>query len=257
MILERLRLARALAEDTIEVVRSCPAVSTTCVLTRDDATAHWIADTWPDVAVAREQPTEDLNSALARAVSDQRAGRLDASVAVVTGDLPALRSDDLTDLIRLATADGGVCLVPDRSEHGTTILLLPAGALLAFRFGCDSAARHRAGGARIVSASDGARCDVDTRDDLAMAARIGVGARTRAALRDLAATLRQVQATVRTFDALTNRGSVLLDDGVELPFGEEAFASSGLRLLRLGQRVRIATDPTGQRVTSLTILTLA
>jgi 2-phospho-L-lactate/phosphoenolpyruvate guanylyltransferase len=254
---ERLQLAGALAEDTIEVVRRCSSVSATYVLTPDDATARWVTRTWPDVTVVRELPGENLNSALARGLRERRAQRFESSVAVVAGDLPALGCDDLTDLFRQATADGGVCLVPDRSGLGTTILLLPGGVSTSFCFGGDSAARHQAGGAHVVSAGDGARCDVDTTEDLATAATIGVGDRTSAVLEHLATSLRLVQATVRTFDPLTNSGSVLRDDGVELPFDADAFATSGLRLLRLGQRVRIATDASGRGVTSLTILTLA
>jgi 2-phospho-L-lactate guanylyltransferase len=64
-----------------------------------------------------------------------------------------------------------------------------------------------------------------------------------------------VQGTVATFDEQTQAGSVLLDDGAELAFPPEAFAASGLRLLRLGQRVRIDRDETG-RVTRVTLPTL-
>ncbi len=48
-----------------------------------------------------------------------------------------------------------------------------------------------------------------------------------------------MQGTVHRFDAETGAGSVLLDDGTELPFDAEAFARSGLRLLRVGQRLTI------------------
>jgi 2-phospho-L-lactate guanylyltransferase len=65
-----------------------------------------------------------------------------------------------------------------------------------------------------------------------------------------------VQATVRRFDAGTATGTVLLDDGVELPFAAAAFAASGLRLLRTGQRVRIVVDADGLNVMALTIATL-
>jgi hypothetical protein len=63
-----------------------------------------------------------------------------------------------------------------------------------------------------------------------------------------------VQATVSTFDAASATIRVLLDDGVELDVAPEAFADSGLRLLRPGQRVRV--EQTGDVVTSLQILTL-
>jgi 2-phospho-L-lactate/phosphoenolpyruvate guanylyltransferase len=66
-----------------------------------------------------------------------------------------------------------------------------------------------------------------------------------------------MQATVARFDDSTGAGTVLFDDGIELPFDAEAFRRSGLRLLRLGQRVRVELAADGQRVVALTILTLA
>src|SRR3954447_6578731 len=54
----------------------------------------------------------------------------------------------------------------------------------------------------------------------------------------------------------TRSGDVLLDDGSVLDFPARAFDASGLRLLRLGQRVRLDVDNDGT-VTFLTIATLA
>lgn len=67
-----------------------------------------------------------------------------------------------------------------------------------------------------------------------------------------------MQATVRRFDADTRSGTVLLDDGVELAYDADAFDAARLRLLRLGQRVRIEVEDSadGRRVTFLTIATL-
>jgi 2-phospho-L-lactate guanylyltransferase len=64
-----------------------------------------------------------------------------------------------------------------------------------------------------------------------------------------------VQATVRHFDPRTRTGDVLLDDGRALEFPASAFDASGLRLLRLGQRVRLETDDDGT-VLRLTIMSL-
>jgi len=64
-----------------------------------------------------------------------------------------------------------------------------------------------------------------------------------------------MQATVRSFDAHTRSGDVLLDDGSVRTFDAPAFDASGLRLLRSGQRVRLRTDADG-RVVFLTIATL-
>jgi cold shock CspA family protein len=68
-----------------------------------------------------------------------------------------------------------------------------------------------------------------------------------------------MQATVSAFDAATRNGRVLLDDGVEIPFTSHALEGTGLRLLRLGQRVRIETAGSGSdlHVVALQILTLA
>jgi 2-phospho-L-lactate/phosphoenolpyruvate guanylyltransferase len=65
-----------------------------------------------------------------------------------------------------------------------------------------------------------------------------------------------VQATVRSFDPATRSGTVLLDDGVELPYDAEAFDAGGLRLTRVGQRVRIRVDESATRVVFLTLATL-
>ncbi|GAA2472302.1 hypothetical protein GCM10010435_12420 [Winogradskya consettensis] len=54
-----------------------------------------------------------------------------------------------------------------------------------------------------------------------------------------------MQGTVATFDPQAHSGTLLLDDGSELAFPAEAFRASGLRLLRLGQRVDIATGDDG------------
>lgn len=54
-----------------------------------------------------------------------------------------------------------------------------------------------------------------------------------------------MQATVHRFDPDTLAGSVLRDDGVALSFAAEVFAASGLRLLRVGQRVTIEADADG------------
>jgi 2-phospho-L-lactate/phosphoenolpyruvate guanylyltransferase len=49
----------------------------------------------------------------------------------------------------------------------------------------------------------------------------------------------RMQATVHAFDPISLTGSVVRDDGVLLPFDGSAFATSGLRLLRLGQRLTV------------------
>jgi 2-phospho-L-lactate guanylyltransferase len=64
-----------------------------------------------------------------------------------------------------------------------------------------------------------------------------------------------MQATVRSFDQQTHAGELLLDDGSPMSFGGRAFDASGLRLLRLGQRVRVDVDAAGE-VVRVTLATL-
>ena len=63
---------------------------------------------------------------------------------------------------------------------------------------------------------------------------------------------------MRTFDEVTRSGTVLLDDGVEIGYDTAAFDAGDVRLLRVGQRVRVELhDDSGvRRVTYLTIATL-
>ncbi len=60
-----------------------------------------------------------------------------------------------------------------------------------------------------------------------------------------------MQASVHEFDGASGAGSVLLDDGVRVPFDPDAFWRSGLRLLRVGQRVTV--DVRDGRVVTLGI----
>lgn len=61
-----------------------------------------------------------------------------------------------------------------------------------------------------------------------------------------------MQATVATFDAASGSGTVLLDDGVQIPFAPEAWHGTHLRHLRPGQRVIVELDGTPS-VTALRI----
>jgi len=58
-----------------------------------------------------------------------------------------------------------------------------------------------------------------------------------------------MQATVSRYDSETFSGTVLTDTGVELPFTVHAIAETPIRLLRVGQRVRIQTTGDGADLT--------
>lgn len=63
-----------------------------------------------------------------------------------------------------------------------------------------------------------------------------------------------MQGTVSIFNEDTS-GEVVLDNGRRVPFDAAAFAVSGLRFLRMGQRVSLESDETG-RVIAVRILTM-
>ncbi len=63
-----------------------------------------------------------------------------------------------------------------------------------------------------------------------------------------------MQATVASFDPRRRCGTVLLDDGTQLDFDTTAFDASGLRLLRLGQRVRLERQD--ERICALNLITM-
>lgn len=54
-----------------------------------------------------------------------------------------------------------------------------------------------------------------------------------------------MQATVHRYDEQTGAGAVLTDNGRVLAFTAEVFEASGLRLLRIGQRLSIEVGGEG------------
>jgi 2-phospho-L-lactate/phosphoenolpyruvate guanylyltransferase len=66
------------------------------------------------------------------------------------------------------------------------------------------------------------------------------------------------QGTIKTYDEQSRSGVILDDQRTELPFDAESFRASGIRLFRLGQRVKFRLEGEGARrkVRDLTIVTL-
>jgi 2-phospho-L-lactate guanylyltransferase len=66
------------------------------------------------------------------------------------------------------------------------------------------------------------------------------------------------QGTIRSFDPATRAGALLDDDLVELPFSARAMQASGLRELRIGQRVRftVTGEADAREIATLNIVSL-
>ncbi len=175
-------------------------------------------------------------------------------VAVLLGDLPALEPDSLGAGLTAAAAVA-LAVVPDAAGTGTVLLTALRGQDLVPRFGDGSAARHTAAGhERLDLALPRLRTDVDDDTALAAAVALGVGPATRRVLHGSRTTLPPMQASVHRFEPDSGAGSVLLDDGREVPFNGDVFAASSLHHLRSGQRLSITLDDEGTEVDRLWIV---
>jgi 2-phospho-L-lactate guanylyltransferase len=252
----RAELALAFASDTAAAAVASPLVAAVFAVTSDAAVSQRLRSL--GARILPDDRPGDLNGAVEsgrlRVLADGPFRR----IAVLTSDLPGLRTADLSDALH--GVPEGRAFVADAPGSGTTLLLSDTTGTLGARFGPNSRHAHEASGAALLAhAGTSLRRDVDTVEDLAEVIRLGVGPHTSAAL----ARLRErsahypgaMQATVRIFDQATRGGSVLLDDGTELAFDAAAFDAGGLRFARPGQRVSMRVDAEG-RITALTLATL-
>jgi len=234
-------LALALATDCLTACCAGMAPGRVLVVSSDER-VRTVATTLGAGVVA--DPGTGLDAAVRAGRDRAVAAGPDTAVAVLLGDLPSLRPDDLTRALA-AAADHPLAVVPDASGSGTVLLTALRGTDLSPSFGAGSAARHEAAGhRRLVLDLPRLRTDVDDDRALRTAVALGVGASTATVLAGSLATLPTMQASVHTFDEATGAGSALLDDGREVSFDAEVFAASALRHLRVGQRLSVDLDGT-------------
>ncbi len=166
--------------DTVTAARRCTRVAGVVVVTSDPALTGSLTDA--GVEVVPDTPGAGLNEALRHGERVLRGRTPTARIGALQADLPALRPGELD--AALCAAGSGRAFCADRHRTGTTLLLSAAGGPLDPRFGGGSAAAHEADGAtRLDGPWPSLRCDVDTEQDLRVAAELGLGAHTRARLR--------------------------------------------------------------------------
>ncbi|MFD1722480.1 2-phospho-L-lactate guanylyltransferase [Amnibacterium endophyticum] len=188
---DRAALAEAFARDTLEAVAGSPRVKMVLVQTDDPAL---VGDLRLPVAVTvRTQRSVGLNNAIGEGLRYAQDSWPDYGIAVLLGDVPALSAEDLDRTLELAE-EVPLGMVPDAAGTGTVMITGQPGMPLLPAFGPGSADRHRNLGHRMLRASDRLRRDVDTLEDLEIAARLGVGTRTAALLRRPADTIPPVRA---------------------------------------------------------------
>lgn len=175
------RLALALALDTLAAAAAAVRVRRLVAITSDPVVLDSLAR--DGVTTLPDRPDAGLNPALRHGERELRGIDPAAAVGVLHADLPALRPEELDAALRDALASGARAYCADRSGAGTTLLVAAAGHPLGPRFGTGSATAHRSTGAAALAGDwPGLRCDVDTTEDLAVAASLGLGPATSAAL---------------------------------------------------------------------------
>jgi 2-phospho-L-lactate guanylyltransferase len=179
---QRVALARAFPADCVAAARACPLVRAVVAVTDDEVAAERLRGL--GARVIPDEPDAGLNPALRHAHAFVHDTYDDAAVAVLSGDLPALRPDELAIALRRA-AEHDRAFLPDQAGNGTTLLTAAVGYDLDPRFGAGSAHQHMASGAHPLSPEglDSVRRDVDTPADLRAALRLGVGSHTGDVLR--------------------------------------------------------------------------
>jgi 2-phospho-L-lactate guanylyltransferase len=177
----RSELALAMAADTVAAALAAPLVSTVIVVTDDKVVGAELAGL--GAVIIEDQPAAGLNPALVFGADYSDARWPGRGRAAMAGDLPALRPAELAlVLVRAATA--GEAFVPDAAGTGTTLYAAGPGVPFRPAFGLGSRDRHLAAGAVELDLPElrGLRQDVDTPGDLQLAADLGLGPRTSAAL---------------------------------------------------------------------------
>ncbi|WP_432548435.1 2-phospho-L-lactate guanylyltransferase [Kineococcus sp. SYSU DK004] len=193
-VAERRALATAMALDCLTAALAAPPVALVVCVTDD-----------PDVAAAARGAGAAVVAAggpgLHRAVEAGLAAVGTGPTAVLVADLPALRPDDLALALTGAAARTGPVLVTDAEGTGSVLVADRAGHP-PHRFGPGSARAHaEAGAAPLPGALPSLRRDVDVPADLEAARALGVGPRTRAALRAATATAPTTTPTTATAPA--------------------------------------------------------
>ena len=168
-------LALAFAIDTVSAAVAAPNVAKVLVVT-SDARVRAAMDELGATVI--DDPGGSLNGAISAGIA-----AASGCIAVLTGDLPAVRAADIGSALALAeTVDRA--LVADHSGEGTTMIAAMNASLLHPQFGVLSRELHEQAGHSLleIPVDSPLRWDVDTPADLAAALSLGVGRATAAAV---------------------------------------------------------------------------
>ena len=183
---ERAALAEAFALDTVAALVAASAVERVFVVTGSIRLKTVLAGLGA-VIVSEESGAATgnarLNAAIEQGIAAARRAYPDVNLAVMTGDLPALRPSDVENAFALAAAQP-LSMVADAEGVGTTTLCAQAGGAIRPRFGLGSRAAHEAAGHVLLDLppTSSIRLDVDTSADFEVVRALGLGPHTSALL---------------------------------------------------------------------------
>jgi len=174
---DRAALVLAMAADTVAAALASPSVAAVIVVSDDQAVRRELASI--GAVVVADQPGAGLNSALMFGAEHAAARWPARGRAALTADLPAMTAAELSGALTAAST-ATQAFVPDSAGSGTTLYTAGPGVAFRPRFGALSRAEHLRAGATELALPEisGLRQDVDTLDDLRIAASIGLGRRT-------------------------------------------------------------------------------
>ncbi|GAA1766893.1 2-phospho-L-lactate guanylyltransferase [Nocardioides hankookensis] len=175
----RRRLAESFAQDTVLACLRAETVEQVLVVT-DDAQFSYVLSALGCSAIP-DGVSGDLNATLRQAAAEARRRWPDLVPVALCADLPALRPEDLDEVLAALTTERP-SFVPDAAGIGTTVYVADHDGFDP-HFGPGSRAAHLEAGAReLVDAPASVRRDVDEPADLTDAVALGVGAATAVAL---------------------------------------------------------------------------
>jgi 2-phospho-L-lactate guanylyltransferase len=159
-----------MAEDVLSVLSSHPDIARITLVSDDPGAAllasKYGADCWSE----RSLGCSGLN-ALMQSASERLLGNAHGPLIVLHADLPLLECGDITEVVALQKAQGGIVIGSDRQGRGTNLLAFDAAALPRFCFGADSCDAHVSGARRCgirvtMCRTPGVFADVDEPADL-------------------------------------------------------------------------------------------
>jgi 2-phospho-L-lactate guanylyltransferase len=173
----RRALAEAFALDTVTACLGARAVAAVLAVTDDAVLSSALAGL--GAACIPDGVSGDLNGSLRQAAAEAHRRWPSLRPVAVCADLPALRSEDLDEV--LATSPGPhPAFVADAAGVGTTLYTADHDEFDP-RFGPGSRGAHLDAGAReLLEVAASVRRDVDDLDDLRAAVALGVGPHTAA-----------------------------------------------------------------------------